>query len=486
MNSHGAQERPGAVLAVLLVAPFLSQADATIANVATPEIGRELGASGAALELVIGGYLVTFAALLITGARLGEIYGFRRVFLTGLAVFGVASLACGLAPNPAVLVLARAVQGVGAALMFPQTLTGIQQNFLGDKRIRAVGAFAVALSAGAVLGQVFGGVLIAAGGWRLIFLVNVPITVIAVVAGARLLPADARTSAQRIDVPGVLALSAGVGFMLLPLTLGAEQGWPAWTWISLAACVAAILVFVAVERRAARGGGAALISGQFLAPRAVWAGLVNLTATSATYFALLFIVAQYFQFGLGHSALVSGMTLVPWVGAFGLAGQLVRRAPAALIAWAPVGGTVLLAGAFAALSGVSFAGNHAETVLVILLGVGGFGLGVQFSAMLTHVTNAVHTGHAADISGVSTTLQQIGAAVGVAASGTLYLGLVGDAAFSPTRAFAVVNAVFTGVALLAAVFAYLSTAPHSAEQIHVGSIRPDGSPARAGNHPGIE
>src|ERR1017187_9909704 len=181
--------RKGWLLGVLLVAPFMAQADATIANVATPSIHTGLGASGAVLELVIGGYLIAFAVLLITGARLGQTHGYRRIFLLGIGVFRVASLLCGLAPNPIVLILARVVQGVGAALMFPQTLTGIQLNFSDSDRVRAIGLYAIALSSGAVIGQILGGALISADiagtQWRAIFLINIPIGIGVIVAALR-------------------------------------------------------------------------------------------------------------------------------------------------------------------------------------------------------------------------------------------------------------------------------------------------------------
>jgi len=152
----------GWLLGVLLVVPFMSQADATIANVATPSIHTDLGASGAMLELVVGSYLIAFAVLLITGARLGQSHGYRRLLILGVGLFAAASLLCGLAPNPITLVAARVLQGFGAALMFPQTLTGIQLNFTGAQRTRAIGLYALALSAGAVVGQILGGALISA------------------------------------------------------------------------------------------------------------------------------------------------------------------------------------------------------------------------------------------------------------------------------------------------------------------------------------
>ncbi|MDQ2706134.1 MAG: MFS transporter [Actinomycetota bacterium] len=177
---------------MLLAAPFLAQADATIANVATPAIQTDLGASGTAAELVVGGYLIAFAVLVITGARLGQTHGYKRLYLLGIGVFALTSRGCGLAPNPAVLVLMRVLQGTGAALMFPQALTGIQLNFTGWSRVRAIGFYAIALSVGAVLGQILGGVLISADiaglGWRTIFLVNVPICLAVIAAAARYLP----------------------------------------------------------------------------------------------------------------------------------------------------------------------------------------------------------------------------------------------------------------------------------------------------------
>jgi MFS family permease len=178
-SSPTTRTHPNRVLAVLLIAPFMAQADATIANVAAPSIHADLHTTGAELELVIGAYLIAFAMLLITGARLGQTHGYRRVFLLGVGVFTGASLLCGLAPGPIALIVARILQGAGAALMFPQTLTGIQLSFAGAERARAIGLYAIALSIGAVAGQVLGGVLVFSdvlgSQWRAIFFVNVPV-----------------------------------------------------------------------------------------------------------------------------------------------------------------------------------------------------------------------------------------------------------------------------------------------------------------------
>jgi MFS family permease len=447
--------RHRALLAVLLLAPFMAQADATIANVATPSIHAGLEAGGAELELVIGGYLVAFAVLLITGARLGQTHGFRRVFLAGVGLFTGASLLSGLAPTPVVLIAARVLQGAGAALMFPQTLTGIQLAFAGHARARAIGLYALALSSGAECGQLLGGALISADvlglGWRAIFLVNVPVGMVAIVAGLRWLPEDAARTSRRLDLRGVAALSATVLLVLVPLTLGRADGWPVWTWVSLAAAVPALALFVASQRHRA----APLLNLHAISARPVAWALVAVAAATGTYYALLFTLALFLQQGLHRSPLVSGLTLVSWVAAFGIAGQVVRRAPDR---WRPLVaplGCALLAAAYVGLSLFLAAGETSEALLIALLGAGGLGLGLQFSALLGHMTNAVAPRYAPDISGVSTTVMQIGGAIGAAGFGTLYLALAGGHA--PTTAFAIVTGSLAAVALVAAVGALRAT-----------------------------
>jgi MFS family permease len=454
--------RKGWLLGVLLVAPFMAQADATIANVATPSIHTGLGASGAVLELVIGGYLIAFAVLLITGARLGQTHGYRRIFLLGVGVFTLASLLCGLAPSPLLLVLARVLQGAGAALMFPQTLSGIHLNFTGDERKRAIGLYAIALSTGAVVGQILGGTLISANiagsHWRAIFLINIPIGAAVIMAALRYLPADSPPKVRRLDLPGVATLSASLLLIVLPLVLGRSERWPTWTWICLGASVLALALFLAAERRITARDGSPLVNVQVLARPAIGWALLTLAAATGTYYALLFILAQYLQQGLGDSPLVSGLVLVPWVAAFGLAGQLVRRLPPRMAPLTPGAGCLLLAAAYSAISIMLFTGHHVQALLVVLLGVGGLGLGIQFSALIRHLTTAVPAEYAADISGVSTTALQIGAAIGVAAFGALYLSLTVHAGAGPaTHAFAIITAAFAVVALLATATAALTT-----------------------------
>jgi hypothetical protein len=246
-------------------------------------------------------------------------------------------------------------------------------------------------------------------------------------------------------------LSAAVLLVVVPLVVGRAEGWPAWTWLSLAASVPALAAFVVAERRVSAHGGVPLVHLHALAPRAVSCGLLAVATATSTYYGLLFTLALYLQQGLGRSALASGLTLVSWVAAFGAAGQIVRRLPARLgQRIAPIG-CLLLAGAYLALSVSLFAGRHPEALLVVLLGAGGLGLGTQFSAMIAHLTGSVATRYAPDISGVTTTTMQIAGALGIAAFGTAYLGLASGG--SATHAFAVVTAAFATVAGLAALLA---------------------------------
>ncbi|MES9604060.1 MFS transporter [Actinomadura sp. NPDC000929] len=430
------------MLAVLLAGQFMVNVDTAVVNVAGPSIRADLRPSGGALGLVVSGYTLAYAVLLVTGARLGQARGHRRMFLLGLGAFTAASLACGLAPSTGVLVAARLAQGAAGALMVPQVLSGIQLHFTGPARARAQGLLAVALSGGAVAGQVLGGVLVSADvgglGWRPVFLVNVPAGVVLLAVGARLLPADAGGRGARLDLAGAALLSAAALLAVVPLLFGREAGWPPWTWASLAACVPVAALFVRRQRRAA---SPLLALGVLGRPVVAWT-LGALGMATGTFYAMMFVLALYLQDGLGRSALFSGLALVPWVAAFGIAGALVPRLPARVAARAPVAGYLLLASAYA-VAGLTRPDGAA---LAVLLGFGGLGLGLGFAPQLGRLTAHVPDRYAADLSGLANMNFQLAGVAGVAVFGTLYLGFPGG--HGP--AFTAVMLGFGGTALAAA------------------------------------
>src|SRR6266568_4327305 len=322
--SDSPDRRRWLMLAVLITGQFMALLDVTIVNVAIPTIHAKLNASGAAIQLVVAGYTITYAMLLITGARLGDLRGHRNVFLAGLATFTIASLACGLAPNTGALVGARFVQGTGAALMVPQILSVIQRQFSGAARTRALGVYTATLASGAVVGQVIGGVLVSANlfgaSWRPVFLVNVPVGLAAALLVPRLVPADHVPGGRRLDLAGLSTASTAVLAIVLPLVLGHQEGWAAWTWASLAAGALLSVVFVLVERSIAARGGDPLLNLRVLSSPGLGAGLTALGAAMIGYGGFLFTFALHLQLGLGANALRAGLPFAPGAAAFGAAG----------------------------------------------------------------------------------------------------------------------------------------------------------------------
>ncbi len=445
-------------LAALLGAMFLGNVDVAIANIAGPSIRAGLHASGGELELVVSGYTLAYALLLVPSARLGEAHGYRRTFLAGLAAFTAASLACGLAPDAPALIAARIASGAAAALMTAQVLTGIQLGFGGRARARALGLYAVVLSAGAVAGQSLGGLLISANvlgtTWRPAFLINVPAGLVLLVLARRCLPAGDRRPG-RLDLTGVALLSAAMLALVVPLVLGAQAGWPPWTWVSLAVSGVLFAALWTVESRIAGRGGAPLVDPRLLARPAIAWGLAAQSAATATYFAVLFTLALYLQQGLGRSAAYSGLALVSWVAAFGVPGPVLGRLPARARVLAAPAGAVILAAGFAGLGASLLAGDTSGVLLMTLLGVAGLGLGTGFTGTLTNLTSAVTGEHAASLSGLFNTTTRTGGVIGTAAFGTAYLTLVPG----PGRAvpgFAVICLAMAATALAAAAMAGLA------------------------------
>jgi MFS family permease len=437
-----AQANPGlsgrvrVLLALILTGQFMAVLDASIMNVAIPTIRLDLRASGSDLQLIVAGYVIAYAVLLITGARLGMRFGFRTAFLSGLALFTLASFACGVAPTSQALIVVRAIQGAGAALMVPQVFSLIQRNFTGAARAQALSLWAATLALGGLVGQVLGAVLVSADllgtGWRPVFLVNVPIGLVLLVASFRFLPVDGPAPARPLDLGGLISLAAAVLLLVVPLVLGHEQGWPAWTFGSLVLSVIAIVVFALVERSVERKGGAPLIAERVLRAPGMPAALIAIVLALAAYGGFLFTFTQHLQGGLGDSALEAGLTFVPLAFGFALSSLNWRRLP---VRWhqlvIPAG--CLIAAAGYLVTGRAVAdGGTGGLVLPLALFVGGFGQGMAASPILTVALSKVAPQDAPDASGVLTTVIQLGLVIGVATFGSVFLTLAAVPGVHPT------------------------------------------------------
>ncbi|HEX6521540.1 MAG TPA: MFS transporter, partial [Streptosporangiaceae bacterium] len=424
------------MLIVLLAGQFMALLDVTIVNVAMPTIGRSLHASGAELQLVVSGYTVSYAMMLITGARLGDLYGRRRMFVAGVGIFTLASLVCGLAPGIGVLIAARFVQGAGAAAMMPQIMSVIQVRFDGAARARALSAYTAVLSSGFVAGQVVGGVLVTAnlGGqtWRPVFLVNVPIGLAVLALVPRLVPADQPAGTRRLDLAGLAIAAPAVFLIVLPLMLGHQENWPSWVFACIAAGLVLGAVFVAVERRIAARGGDPLLNLAVLRAPGLVPGLAAVAILMITYGGFLFAFALHLQAGLGDSALRAGLTFAPCALVFGLCGYFWRRLPDRSHHLLPPLGCLAAVGGYLAVAWDLRSGTSGGDLLQVLLIITGAALALGFSPLVTHALVRVPLRHAADASGLLTTTIQLGQAVGVATFGSLFLTL--DAQRSPGSA----------------------------------------------------
>ncbi len=433
----GPGPRRWAMLAVLLAGQFMALLDVTIVNVAMPTIGRTLQASGAELQLVVSGYTVSYAMLLITGARLGDLRGRRTLFLLGVAVFTLASALCGFAPSIGVLIAARFVQGAGAAATMPQIMSVIQARFTGRDRARALSAYSAVLASGFVAGQVFGGLLVNANlfgsQWRPVFLVNVPIGLAVLALAPRFIPRDevragsgsgsGSGSGRRVDLAGLAFAVPAVFAIVLPLMLGHQEHWPWWVPAGIAVGLALAVAFVAVERRVAARGGDPLLNLRVLAAPGLTSGLTSMVLLMASYGGFLFAVALQLQSGLGESALRAGLTFAPSALVFGLVGFFWNRLPVQLHhLLTPAGGAAAVA-AYVLLGLDLASGTRGGAWLPVILVLLGASLAASFSPLVTHSLMHVPVAEAADASGLLTTTLQLGQAVGVAVFGSVFLSL---------------------------------------------------------------
>jgi MFS family permease len=424
-----ADGEPRGLLAIVLTGQFMALLDASVVNVAAPSIHTDLHASGAGLQLVIAGYVIPYAVLLVTGARLGDILGHRRMFLGGLVLFTLASLGCGLATSTGMLIALRFVQGAGAATMIPQVLSLIQRSFTGAARARPMRLYAAVLAGGAVAGQIVGGLMVSAdilgSTWRPVFLLNVPIGAVLLVAGARLLPRGGGERGRGLDPWGLITLSPAVLALVLPLVLGQSEHWPVWGWACMAGGVALLGIFTLVERRVAARAGSPLIPGRVLRMPGVTLGIAAMFATLAVFGGFFFVLTLHLQGGLGDSALRAGLTFAPAGVAFALVSlnwqRLPQRGHGALIIVGFAGNAAGMLGLAALLRGDTSGGLS----LYLVMALTGAGMAASFSPLMTSVLMRIPVAEAADATGVIVTVNQLALVVGVATFGTLYLNLAG-------------------------------------------------------------
>jgi MFS family permease len=420
----------GLGLFTVLLGAALPLIDFFIVNVALPTIGHDLNASEAVLELVVAGYGVAYAVLLVLGGRLGDLFGRRRLFIGGMAAFGLTSLACGLAPTAWTLVAARVAQGAASAAMLPQVLATIQSATSGPRRAKAMSLYGATAGLSMVVGQILGGLLVAADiagtGWRSVFLVNVPVVVLGLVLARRAVPETRSQRPEPVDAPGTILLAVALLALLAPLTEGRAAGWPLWTWVSLALFPLAAGTFYLVERRADRRGRTPLVPPSLFELTSLRRGLIMIVPFSIGFSGFMFVIAVALQRGEGLGPVPAGLALAPMaavffvtslcgprlIGRYGTrvvtAGGLVQGAGLALItlaawrSWPDLGVTELLPGA----------------------AVAGAGQALQLPVLIRIVLSEVPPARAGVGSGVMATTQQAALAVGVATLGTLFLSLV--------------------------------------------------------------
>jgi EmrB/QacA subfamily drug resistance transporter len=431
-------------LAVLMAATFMFVLDFFIVNVAIPSTQRDLHASDGAIQLVVATYAIALAAGLIVGGRLGDLIGRRRALMIGLGIFTVASAVCGDAQTATVLIAGRVAQGLGAALFSPQVLAIIGVTYQGGERTKAITLYGLVLGLGAVSGQLIGGLLIHFDilglGWRSCYLVNLPIGLAALVLAPRAI-AESRGGNAKLDAGGAVLVAAALVAIVLPLVEGRAQGWPLWTWLSLAAAVPLLAAFVRTQRRAA----APLLPPGLFAHRSFSAGLAVSIVFYAGMASFFLVLAIYLQEGRGQDALGSGLTFTPlaagYLAASIAAPRLGRRA-------LRLGGLVRAAGLAGLAAAVELGASTGALVPILL--VDGIGMGLLTAPLVATVLAGMDPRDAGAATGVLSTAQQVGNTIGVAVIGAVFYGALGggfDHAFA-TAVLAIFGACLAVAALV--------------------------------------
>ncbi|GAA2396184.1 MFS transporter [Nonomuraea africana] len=432
--------------------------DSFIVIVAGPAIQADLGASGGELQWILAGYQLTYAVFLVTGGRLGDMCGRKRMFIAGMTLFTLASVACALSPTAAGLVAARLIEGLGAALMLPQVYAVITV-LVGEKdRHRAFGMLGVVIGLASIGGQLVGGLLIGAdlfgSGWRSVFWINLPIGLITVLLAARHLPGSRAELPRTLDVPGVVVFSAALFLLAFPLIQGHEAGWPWWTWASLAASTLGFALFVQIERRTGDRGGDPLLRISLFATRSFSVGIVLILAIYAVLTSYYLVLSITLQDGLGMSALGAGLVYAPAAATFFvfsvIASRLVPKRGRRVL---EIGAIVLTAGyastAIVLTGGLPFTPGLIIPTLMLQSAGGGLLITPSLNAVLTRIDPK----DAGVASGVLSTAQQVGSALGVAIIGIVFFNSFDPSAHDKTEAAAHALAMSSLFTLIVAIMA---------------------------------
>ncbi|MFE3071455.1 MFS transporter [Streptomyces sp. NPDC059247] len=426
------------ILAVMIVAEIMDLLDASIVNVAGPDLERSLGAGSVGLQWVIGGYALTLGAGLILGGRLGDRYGRRRMFLIGLAAFTAASLLCALAPDIGSLIAFRLLQGTAGALLLPQGLGLLRENFSGPELTRVFAVFGPVLGLGGIIGPVLGGFLIEGDffglGWRSVFLINLPIGLAALAVAAKFVPRKAGDRTVRVDTTGAVLVMAACALLVLPLNQGQEDGWPLWTWLCMAAAAAGFALFAVQQRRTAAAGREPLVTPGLLRKPAFTVGLGGIALFFGGLIGTQLVLTLFLQIGQGFTAGDAGLGNLPLAvgtavggavsGAF-LADRIGRKV-------LQIGPLVQLAGAALLWFELDSLGTASFSVWDIVPGtaVAGAGAGMVIAALFSFILAAVDDDEIGSASGVLTAVQAVGGSVGVAVFGSVFFARAEDGDFT--------------------------------------------------------
>ena len=453
-------------LVILLTGAFLPPLDFFIVNVALPSIQEDFQSSASTMQLIISGYATTYAVMLITGGRLGDLYGRRNVFLAGMAAFAAASALCGFAWSPSVLIAGRILQGFAAAVMAPQALASINAIFPDHEKSKALSLYALTFGVASMAGLLLGGALIALNifglGWRAIFLINLPVIAIAAPAAIVMLRETRSEHARKLDIGGAALIALALFALISPLIEGREQGWPIWSILMLAASLPLLLLFWRYERRVGEAGGDPIVAPSLLEVPGLKRGL--LAALFFYAFAAFWLTfSVYQQGGLGRTPFAAGIAILPAAVGFVLgpfaSGQILRvfgRYSAA------AGMTLEAVGLFGTAALISFGASRFLFVPLFLIGAG---QGIALPNLVKTVVQRVDPMQSGLASGLINSMLQIGGALATALIGGLFFSILESSndVGSIGHAYSV-SAVAIALCLLIA--GWLSAGLASNKQVH--------------------